>query len=203
MSEAQAVPTCNNTSVGLIVWRGTCLLLLERQKFPPGMACPAGHVKRVRLTRRRRRANSAKKPAWWRVPCARWLRGLASIAVVALVGTGITGASMRHRWTKRSRCAGMVRNPGVSIGSPRSSWRPWRSAPEPTRGNCSQKTTGKRPLGWKSCGLTGCAPSGCFHKSLIRSAGAGVQSPGEAMCWRDWRVGEKECILSVHLVRSV
>ncbi len=42
--EAQAVPTCNNTSVGIIVWREGCLLLLERQKFPPGMACPAGHV---------------------------------------------------------------------------------------------------------------------------------------------------------------
>jgi len=42
--EVQAVPTCNHTSVGLIAWRGNCLLLLERQKFPPGMACPAGHV---------------------------------------------------------------------------------------------------------------------------------------------------------------
>lgn len=42
--EAQAVPTCNNTSVGIIVWREGCLLLLERQKFPFGMACPAGHV---------------------------------------------------------------------------------------------------------------------------------------------------------------
>lgn len=42
--EAQGVPTCNHTSVGIIVWRQGCLLLLERQKFPYGMACPAGHV---------------------------------------------------------------------------------------------------------------------------------------------------------------
>jgi ADP-ribose pyrophosphatase YjhB (NUDIX family) len=42
--ESQGVPTCNNTSVGILVWREESLLLLERQKFPFGMACPAGHV---------------------------------------------------------------------------------------------------------------------------------------------------------------
>src|SRR6266567_3513893 len=41
--------TCNNTSVGIIVWgvRGLAtldLLILERRKYPPGFACPAGHV---------------------------------------------------------------------------------------------------------------------------------------------------------------
>jgi ADP-ribose pyrophosphatase YjhB (NUDIX family) len=44
LQEPQGVPTCNNTSVGIIVWRAGCLLLLERQKFPFGIACPAGHV---------------------------------------------------------------------------------------------------------------------------------------------------------------
>ncbi len=41
--------TCSNTSVGIIVWgvRGQAaldLLILERRKYPPGFACPAGHV---------------------------------------------------------------------------------------------------------------------------------------------------------------
>jgi ADP-ribose pyrophosphatase YjhB (NUDIX family) len=43
-----AAPTCNNTSVGIIVWgaHGLAydLLILERRKYPPGFACPAGHV---------------------------------------------------------------------------------------------------------------------------------------------------------------
>lgn len=44
----EAPPACNNTSVGIIVWgaRGLAydLLILERRKYPPGFACPAGHV---------------------------------------------------------------------------------------------------------------------------------------------------------------
>lgn len=39
-----AIPTCNNTSVGIIVVRDQRLLLLERKKFPVGFACPAGHL---------------------------------------------------------------------------------------------------------------------------------------------------------------
>jgi ADP-ribose pyrophosphatase YjhB (NUDIX family) len=39
-----STPTCNHTSVGIIVQRYGALLLIERQKFPIGFACPAGHV---------------------------------------------------------------------------------------------------------------------------------------------------------------
>ncbi len=35
---------CNHTSVGMIVRKGDDILLIERQKFPFGFACPAGHV---------------------------------------------------------------------------------------------------------------------------------------------------------------
>lgn len=35
---------CDNKSVGLLVWRGGKLLLIERKKFPFGFAPPAGHV---------------------------------------------------------------------------------------------------------------------------------------------------------------
>jgi ADP-ribose pyrophosphatase YjhB (NUDIX family) len=35
---------CNNTSVGVIVWREEKLLLIERAKPPYGWAPPAGHV---------------------------------------------------------------------------------------------------------------------------------------------------------------
>ena len=40
----QSTPTCNHTSVGVIVQRYGSLLLIERQTFPIGIACPAGHV---------------------------------------------------------------------------------------------------------------------------------------------------------------
>jgi len=35
---------CDHTSVGMFVWREGKLLLIERKKFPPGFAVPAGHV---------------------------------------------------------------------------------------------------------------------------------------------------------------
>lgn len=35
---------CDHTSVGMLVWRDGKLLLIERKKFPPGFAAPAGHV---------------------------------------------------------------------------------------------------------------------------------------------------------------
>ena len=35
---------CDHTSVGIFVWNGDKLLLIERMKFPPGFAIPAGHV---------------------------------------------------------------------------------------------------------------------------------------------------------------
>ena len=35
---------CDHTSVGMLVWKEDKLLLIERMKFPPGFAVPAGHV---------------------------------------------------------------------------------------------------------------------------------------------------------------
>lgn len=35
---------CDNKSVGMLVWKDDCLLLIERRKFPFGFAPPAGHV---------------------------------------------------------------------------------------------------------------------------------------------------------------
>ncbi|MCG2690169.1 NUDIX domain-containing protein [Candidatus Parcubacteria bacterium] len=35
---------CDNKSVGILVWKGDKLLLIERKKFPFGFAPPAGHV---------------------------------------------------------------------------------------------------------------------------------------------------------------
>ena|SRR3989338_5461667 len=35
---------CDNTSVGMLVWRDDSLLLIERKKPPFGFALPAGHV---------------------------------------------------------------------------------------------------------------------------------------------------------------
>jgi 8-oxo-dGTP diphosphatase len=35
---------CDHTSVGMFVWKEGKLLLIERRKFPPGFAVPAGHV---------------------------------------------------------------------------------------------------------------------------------------------------------------
>jgi len=35
---------CDNKSVGIIVWRGDKLLLIERKKPPFGFAPPAGHI---------------------------------------------------------------------------------------------------------------------------------------------------------------
>lgn len=35
---------CDNTSVGMFIWRDDKLLLIERKKFPFGFAIPAGHV---------------------------------------------------------------------------------------------------------------------------------------------------------------
>ncbi len=35
---------CDHKSVGMMVWREGKLLLIERKKFPPGFAVPAGHV---------------------------------------------------------------------------------------------------------------------------------------------------------------
>lgn len=36
--------TCDNTSVGMLVWHDDKLLLIERKKPPFGFAAPAGHV---------------------------------------------------------------------------------------------------------------------------------------------------------------
>jgi ADP-ribose pyrophosphatase YjhB (NUDIX family) len=44
MNEFTQPPFCNHKSCGVIVERYGTLLLIERQKFPIGMACPAGHV---------------------------------------------------------------------------------------------------------------------------------------------------------------
>ncbi len=35
---------CDHTSVGILVWKDERLLLIERARFPPGFAVPAGHV---------------------------------------------------------------------------------------------------------------------------------------------------------------
>lgn len=35
---------CDNTSVGIFVWKEEKLLLIERARFPAGFALPAGHV---------------------------------------------------------------------------------------------------------------------------------------------------------------
>jgi ADP-ribose pyrophosphatase YjhB (NUDIX family) len=35
---------CDHTSVGMLVWKGDKLLLIERARFPKGFAIPAGHV---------------------------------------------------------------------------------------------------------------------------------------------------------------
>jgi len=35
---------CDHKSVGMLVWKGDKLLLIERAKFPFGFAVPAGHV---------------------------------------------------------------------------------------------------------------------------------------------------------------
>ena len=35
---------CDNTSVGMFIWKDGKLLLIERKKFPFGFAIPAGHV---------------------------------------------------------------------------------------------------------------------------------------------------------------
>ena len=41
----EVTPICNNTSVGIVVRdEKQRILLLERKKFPPGFASPAGHV---------------------------------------------------------------------------------------------------------------------------------------------------------------
>ena len=44
MNKLSTTTPCNHTSVGIIVERYGSLLLIERQKFPIGMAVPAGHV---------------------------------------------------------------------------------------------------------------------------------------------------------------
>jgi 8-oxo-dGTP pyrophosphatase MutT (NUDIX family) len=38
------IEPCNNTSVGIIVKRNECLLMIERRRPPYGWAAPAGHV---------------------------------------------------------------------------------------------------------------------------------------------------------------
>ena len=38
------IKICDNTSVGVIVWKDDKLLLIERARFPFGFAIPAGHV---------------------------------------------------------------------------------------------------------------------------------------------------------------
>lgn len=38
------IKDCDNTSVGMYVWKNEKLLLIERKKFPFGFAVPAGHV---------------------------------------------------------------------------------------------------------------------------------------------------------------
>ncbi|MDR2063371.1 MAG: NUDIX domain-containing protein [Candidatus Nomurabacteria bacterium] len=39
-----AEKVCDHTSVGMVVWRGDEVLLIERKKPPFGWAAPAGHV---------------------------------------------------------------------------------------------------------------------------------------------------------------
>lgn len=39
-----AVVPCDHTSVGVLVWKGASLLLIERKRPPFGFAPPAGHV---------------------------------------------------------------------------------------------------------------------------------------------------------------
>lgn len=43
-SEQAAPAVCDHTSVGMLIWRGERLLLIERKKYPWGFAPPAGHV---------------------------------------------------------------------------------------------------------------------------------------------------------------
>lgn len=38
------IKDCDNTSVGMFIWKADKLLLIERKKFPFGFAIPAGHV---------------------------------------------------------------------------------------------------------------------------------------------------------------
>ena len=38
------IKDCDNTSVGMFIWKDEKLLLIERKKFPFGFAVPAGHV---------------------------------------------------------------------------------------------------------------------------------------------------------------
>jgi len=38
------IKDCDNTSVGMFIWKDNKLLLIERKKFPFGFAVPAGHV---------------------------------------------------------------------------------------------------------------------------------------------------------------
>lgn len=38
------IQNCDNTSVGMFIWKNDKLLLIERKKFPFGFAVPAGHV---------------------------------------------------------------------------------------------------------------------------------------------------------------
>ncbi len=38
------IKDCDNTSVGMFIWKDDELLLIERKKFPFGFAIPAGHV---------------------------------------------------------------------------------------------------------------------------------------------------------------
>jgi ADP-ribose pyrophosphatase YjhB (NUDIX family) len=38
------IKDCDNTSVGMFIWKDGKLLLIERMKFPFGFAVPAGHV---------------------------------------------------------------------------------------------------------------------------------------------------------------
>lgn len=53
---------CDHTSVGMFVWRGGKLLLIERAKFPFGFAVPAGHLVYCRANKRFGRAQSKLEP---------------------------------------------------------------------------------------------------------------------------------------------
>jgi ADP-ribose pyrophosphatase YjhB (NUDIX family) len=44
LNEHRVMQKCDNTSVGLLVWRNHHLLLIERKRPPYGFAPPAGHV---------------------------------------------------------------------------------------------------------------------------------------------------------------
>lgn len=44
MTAPEQVERCNNTSVGILIVRDDCLLMIERAKRPYGWAPPAGHV---------------------------------------------------------------------------------------------------------------------------------------------------------------